>query len=80
MLGALGLPIRNSVCGLCLITDRHDWGSAVCYEAGRSRPDIFKGIIGGVVPVRRVHIHRRLQCAHTNLSTFLPDQTSLRRG
>lgn len=28
----------------------HDWGSAVCYEAGRSRPDIFKGIVGGVVP------------------------------
>ncbi|THV01207.1 alpha/beta-hydrolase [Dendrothele bispora CBS 962.96] len=28
----------------------HDWGAAVCYEAGRSRPDIFSGVIGGVVP------------------------------
>ncbi|KIY48303.1 alpha/beta-hydrolase [Fistulina hepatica ATCC 64428] len=28
----------------------HDWGSAVCYEAGRSRPDIFKAVVGAVVP------------------------------
>ncbi|KAK7459628.1 hypothetical protein VKT23_009609 [Stygiomarasmius scandens] len=28
----------------------HDWGSAVCYEAARSRPDVFEGVIGGVVP------------------------------
>jgi len=28
----------------------HDWGSSVCYEAARSRPDIFKAVIGIVVP------------------------------
>ncbi|PFH49124.1 hypothetical protein AMATHDRAFT_63697 [Amanita thiersii Skay4041] len=28
----------------------HDWGSAVCYEAARSRPDIFQGVISAVVP------------------------------
>ncbi|KIK60086.1 hypothetical protein GYMLUDRAFT_261656 [Collybiopsis luxurians FD-317 M1] len=28
----------------------HDWGSAVCYEAARSRPDIIEGVIGAVVP------------------------------
>ncbi|KAF5365162.1 hypothetical protein D9757_011761 [Collybiopsis confluens] len=28
----------------------HDWGSAVCYEAARARPDIFDGVIGAVVP------------------------------
>ena len=29
----------------------HDWGSSICYEAARSRPDIFTGVVGGVVPV-----------------------------
>ncbi|KAF9040695.1 Alpha/Beta hydrolase protein [Panaeolus papilionaceus] len=28
----------------------HDWGSSVCYEAARRRPDIFVGVIGAVVP------------------------------
>ncbi|KAF5374196.1 hypothetical protein D9758_004629 [Tetrapyrgos nigripes] len=28
----------------------HDWGSSVCYEAARSRPDVFEGVVGGVVP------------------------------
>ncbi|KAF8889212.1 Alpha/Beta hydrolase protein [Mucidula mucida] len=28
----------------------HDWGSSVCYEAGRSRPDVFNGVVGVVVP------------------------------
>ncbi|CAA7269168.1 unnamed protein product [Cyclocybe aegerita] len=28
----------------------HDWGSAVCYEAARRRPDIFQGVVGIVVP------------------------------
>ncbi|KAF5361510.1 hypothetical protein D9758_006213 [Tetrapyrgos nigripes] len=28
----------------------HDWGSEVCYEAARSRPDIFEGVVGAVVP------------------------------
>jgi len=28
----------------------HDWGSGICYEAARSRPDIVSGVIGAVVP------------------------------
>ncbi|KAH8826880.1 alpha/beta-hydrolase [Flagelloscypha sp. PMI_526] len=28
----------------------HDWGSQVCYEAGRSRGDIFKGVVGITLP------------------------------
>lgn len=31
--------------------DRHDWGSQVCYEAARMRPDIFIGVVGLTVPV-----------------------------
>ncbi|KAJ3738966.1 Alpha/Beta hydrolase protein [Lentinula detonsa] len=33
--------------GICV---GHDWGSAVCYEAARSRPDIISGVVGAVVP------------------------------
>ncbi|KAL1741254.1 Alpha/Beta hydrolase protein [Schizophyllum fasciatum] len=28
----------------------HDWGSAVCYEAARARPDIFTSVVGAAVP------------------------------
>ncbi|PPQ72056.1 hypothetical protein CVT26_006738 [Gymnopilus dilepis] len=28
----------------------HDWGSSVCYEAARLRPDVFTAVIGVVVP------------------------------
>lgn len=28
----------------------HDWGSAICHEAGRSRPDIFEAVVGIAVP------------------------------
>ncbi|KAF9530955.1 Alpha/Beta hydrolase protein [Crepidotus variabilis] len=28
----------------------HDWGSTVCYEAARRRPDIFTAVVGIVVP------------------------------
>ena len=31
---------------------RHDWGSSICYEAARLRPDKIKAVIGAVVPVR----------------------------
>lgn len=30
----------------------HDWGSQICYEAARMRPDLFDGVVGVVVPVR----------------------------
>ncbi|KAF5371997.1 hypothetical protein D9615_008132 [Tricholomella constricta] len=28
----------------------HDWGSQVCFEAARMRPDVFTAVIGAVVP------------------------------
>ncbi|KAF9653905.1 alpha/beta-hydrolase [Thelephora ganbajun] len=28
----------------------HDWGSSICWEAGRARPDIFSGVISLAVP------------------------------
>jgi len=28
----------------------HDWGSSICWEAGRTRPDIFSGVVSLVVP------------------------------
>ncbi|EIM85309.1 alpha/beta-hydrolase [Stereum hirsutum FP-91666 SS1] len=28
----------------------HDWGSQICYEAARSRPDIFTAIVGIAIP------------------------------
>ncbi len=31
--------------------NRHDWGSQICYEAGRSRPDITSAVIGVAIPV-----------------------------
>jgi pimeloyl-ACP methyl ester carboxylesterase len=32
----------------------HDWGSQICYEAARMRPDLFEAVIGAVIPVRRI--------------------------
>ena len=32
---------------------RHDWGSAVCHEAGRMRPNLYNGVVGVTVPVSR---------------------------
>ncbi|KAJ7667081.1 Alpha/Beta hydrolase protein [Mycena rosella] len=28
----------------------HDWGSQICYEAARERPDLFPGVVGAVIP------------------------------
>ncbi|KAI0051471.1 alpha/beta-hydrolase [Auriscalpium vulgare] len=28
----------------------HDWGSAICYEAARSRPDLIEAVVGITVP------------------------------
>jgi len=28
----------------------HDWGSQVCYEAGRARPDVFDAVVGVAIP------------------------------
>lgn len=32
---------------------RHDWGSSICWEAGRARPDIFSSVVSLTVPVSR---------------------------
>lgn len=29
----------------------HDWGSQICYEMGRSRPDVINAIVGIAIPV-----------------------------
>ncbi|KAF7354667.1 Bifunctional epoxide hydrolase 2 [Mycena sanguinolenta] len=28
----------------------HDWGTQICYEAARMRPDLFRGVVGAVIP------------------------------
>ncbi|KAF8164754.1 Alpha/Beta hydrolase protein [Crassisporium funariophilum] len=54
--GTLGDMVGDLVCILqeanvgSAICMGHDWGSTVCYEAARLRPDIFKAMIGVVVP------------------------------
>ncbi|KAF8806818.1 alpha/beta-hydrolase [Phlegmacium glaucopus] len=54
--GTLGDMVDDLVCILqqakveSVICMGHDWGSTVCYEAARLRPDIFKAVIGIVVP------------------------------
>jgi len=36
--------ISNAVCM------GHDWGSALCYQAARMRPDIFTAVVGAAIP------------------------------
>lgn len=54
--------VNSAICvGYCpsfdsrvqLTVTRHDWGSQVCYEAARMRPDIFTAVVGITVPVDR---------------------------
>ncbi|KDR74298.1 hypothetical protein GALMADRAFT_250096 [Galerina marginata CBS 339.88] len=54
--GTMGDMVDDMVCVLedakvdSAICMGHDWGSAVCYEAARLRPDLFTAVIGIVVP------------------------------
>jgi len=54
--GTMGDLVGDLVCVLqdvgveTVICLGHDWGSQVCYEAARMRPDIFEAVIGAVVP------------------------------
>ncbi|KIM42734.1 hypothetical protein M413DRAFT_444402 [Hebeloma cylindrosporum] len=54
--GTMGDMVGDLVCILehakvsSAICMGHDWGSTICYEAARSRPDIFTGVVGAVVP------------------------------
>ncbi|TFY61993.1 hypothetical protein EVG20_g6854 [Dentipellis fragilis] len=43
--------VHNAIC------IGHDWGSQVCYEAGRERPDIFTALAGAALPVRPFPLH-----------------------
>ena len=36
-----------------LCCSSHDWGGSICWEAGRSRPDIFSGVVSLALPVSR---------------------------
>ncbi|KAG6816120.1 hypothetical protein H0H87_008470 [Tephrocybe sp. NHM501043] len=40
------LKLENPLTSSC----RHDWGSQICYEAARMRPDLFTAVVGVVVP------------------------------
>ncbi|KAF8226853.1 alpha/beta-hydrolase [Tricholoma matsutake] len=54
--GTMGHLVGDMVCILkhanvnSAICMGHDWGSQICYEAARMRPDIFTAVIGAVVP------------------------------
>ncbi|KAG6811966.1 hypothetical protein H0H92_005070 [Tricholoma furcatifolium] len=54
--GNMGDMVGDLVCVLehakvkTAICMGHDWGSQVCYEAARMRPDIFVKVVGAVVP------------------------------
>ncbi|KAI0059348.1 alpha/beta-hydrolase [Artomyces pyxidatus] len=46
------LADANVSTALCM---GHDWGSVSCYEAARSRPDLFEAVIGITVPYIPAH-------------------------
>ncbi|RDB20271.1 Bifunctional epoxide hydrolase 2 [Hypsizygus marmoreus] len=54
--GTMGDLVGDLVCILehanvhSAICMGHDWGSQLCYDAARMRPDIFTAVIGAVVP------------------------------
>jgi len=54
--GTIGDMVGDIVCTLehakvdTAICMGHDWGSSICYEGARVRPDIFKAVIGITVP------------------------------
>ncbi|KAF5322653.1 hypothetical protein D9619_001283 [Psilocybe cf. subviscida] len=54
--GTMGDMVSDLVCILesanvsSAICMGHDWGSAICYEAARARPDIFTGVVGAAIP------------------------------
>ncbi|TFY76836.1 hypothetical protein EWM64_g7177 [Hericium alpestre] len=52
----VGYVLLRSMSVACSIQTRllqsrsHDWGCQICFEAGRSRPDVFNAIIGLTIP------------------------------
>lgn len=51
----------------------HDWGSQICHEAARMRPDLFQGVVGAALPVSL-----RFLCSCIYLSLTLNSSTSRR--
>ena len=44
----------------CSLTDiSHDWGSQVCNEAARQRPDLFDGVIATAIPVSDLEVPKQ---------------------
>jgi soluble epoxide hydrolase/lipid-phosphate phosphatase len=58
--GTIGDTVGDMVCVLDnagvqqAICVGQDWGSQVCYEAARMRPDRFEAVVGVSVPVSRL--------------------------
>lgn len=42
----------------------HDWGSQLCYEAARMRPDLFEAVVGAAIPVSRFNSSICLHDSH----------------
>lgn len=55
---------------------RHDWGSQVCYEAARLRPDLFTAVAGVAIPVRTNILLRPLVSFMLPVSTYPPQDLS----
>lgn len=76
--------VEKAVCMGCVIrimlptliyrlTNRHDWGSQICYEAARSRPDITTAVIGVAIPVSSASFRQLIDDRLSLLfSIFLP--------
>lgn len=50
---ALGMAFYPWTQSGLIVVLSHDWGTQICYEAARMRPDLFRAVVGAVIPVRR---------------------------
>lgn len=60
-----------------LCCSSHDWGSTACWEAGRSHPEVFSGVVALAIPVsrrpfRNVHLVIQLNFSTLLLSVPIP--------
>ena len=51
---------------------RHDWGSSICWEAGRARPDIFSGVVSLAIPVSSCNSSNQETTTHHKLKYLAP--------
>lgn len=49
----VGYVMNNCAYSALILGTSHDWGSQICWEAARMRPDLFEAAVGVVVPVSR---------------------------